>query len=194
MARLSFSVAVRPYPGERVSGDAACVIQRDGHLLAMVSDGLGHGEQAHDASSKATAWVDEQSSVDASVLMTGLHTALKGTIGAAIGIGIISQSDRAVRFVGVGNIVAKIFGKRPRGLISRPGTVGLVMSSARVQADDLDVGDVLVIHSDGISSSFKLEDYPALLEESPETSSSEIVRRFGKTHDDVSCVVAKCEA
>ena len=46
------------YPGEAVSGDAARVIERQGHLLAMVSDGLGHGERAHDASAMATAWVD----------------------------------------------------------------------------------------------------------------------------------------
>ena len=194
MPRLSFSVAVRAYPGEAVSGDAARVIERQGHLLAMVSDGLGHGERAHDASAMATAWVDAHPSADVSVLMTGLHAVLKGSIGAAIGIGSISQSDRAVRFVGVGNIVARIFGKRPRGLVSRPGTVGLAMSTAHVQTDNLEVGDVLVMHSDGISSSFKLADYAALLADSPATSSSEIVRRFGKPYDDASCVVAKCEA
>ncbi|MGB1007048.1 MAG: SpoIIE family protein phosphatase [Thalassobaculaceae bacterium] len=177
-----------------MSGDAARVIQRHGHLLAIVSDGLGHGPPAHDASARATAWLDAHPSADVSVLMTGLHTALQGTIGAAIGIGSINQADRALRFVGVGNIVARIFGKRPRGLMSRPGTVGLAMSTAQVQTDKLEVGDVLVMHSDGISSSFKLEDYAVILEASPEISSSEIVRRFGKPYDDASCVVAKCEA
>lgn len=194
MSGLSFSVAVRPYPGEQVSGDIALVMQRDGHLLALVADGLGHGVQAHEASMMAAAWVEEQTTLVVSDLMIGLHSLLKGTVGAAIGIVTISQSDRTVQFLGVGNIGARIFGQSSRGLISHPGTVGLVMPSARVQADNLDIGGILFMHSDGISSSFKLEDYPGLLEESPEISTSKIVRRYGKIYDDASCVIVKFEA
>lgn len=177
-----------------MSGDIALVMQRDGHLLALVADGLGHGVQAHEASMMAAAWVEEQTTLVVSDLMIGLHSLLKGTVGAAIGIVTISQSDRTVQFLGVGNIGARIFGQSSRGLISHPGTVGLVMPSARVQADNLDIGGILFMHSDGISSSFKLEDYPGLLEESPEISTSKIVRRYGKIYDDASCVIVKFEA
>lgn len=193
MPSLSSSATVRPYPGEKVSGDAAFVLHRDDRMLVVVCDGLGHGRSAHEASQIITSWVGAQSSTDVADLAAGLHTKLRGTIGAAIGIGCISHSDKAVRFVGVGNTVARILGKRTRTLISRPGTLGIAMRSIHVQSDTLEVGDVLILHSDGVSSSFGLKDYPGLLAEKPEIASTEIVRRFGKYHDDASCIVVKCE-
>ncbi len=193
MPTLSSSVAVKPYPGETVSGDAAIVFDRETDMLAIVSDGLGHGAPAHEASTLVTNWVKAQGPANVSELVSGLHAELQGTIGAAVGIGSISHADMTVRFVGVGNIVGRILGRRPRGLISRPGTLGLAMRTAHVQTDTLEVGEVLVLHSDGVSSSFRLEDYPALLTDKPENSSTEIVRRFGKSYDDASCIVIKCE-
>ena len=193
MPSLSSSVAIKPYPGETVSGDSALILDRGPSLLAIVSDGLGHGVAAHKASAMVTRWVEAQQSTDLSALVSGLHAELQGSVGAAVGIGCIHRIDRTISFVGVGNIVGRIMGRRPRGLMSRPGTLGIAMRSARVQNDFLEIGEVLILHSDGISSSFRLEDYPGLLVEKPEQLSTEIVRRFGKSYDDASCIVVKWE-
>ena len=193
MTALSYSATVRSYPGEEVCGDAAFVHENDDRLLAVVSDGLGHGPRAHAVSRRIEDWVRENGSKTVVDLIGGLHDELKGTVGAAIGLCALRPSEATMEFVGVGNIVACIFGSGRRELISQPGTLGLAIRTVRVQTEPLHPGDVVILHSDGISSLINLREYPDLLAGEASAASHEIVRRFGRKYDDVSCLVVKCD-
>ncbi|MCR9255287.1 MAG: SpoIIE family protein phosphatase [Alphaproteobacteria bacterium] len=192
MHALSYSATVRSYPGEELCGDAAFVHESEDRVLAVVSDGLGHGPRAHAVSQRIEDWIRENGSRTVADLIGGLHDELRGTVGAAIGLCALRPSEATMEFVGVGNIVACVFGRGRRELISQPGTLGLAIRTVRVQTEPLTLGDVVVLHSDGISSTVNLREYPDILAGEPSVASHEIVRRFGRKYDDVSCLVVKC--
>ena len=55
----------------------------------------------------------------------------------------------------------------------------------------MSVGDLLVLHSDGITSRFEAGEYPQLAADDPATAARELVRRFGRSYDDAACIVAR---
>jgi serine/threonine protein phosphatase PrpC len=73
------------------------------------------------------------------------------------------------------------------------GTVGSRLKVPRVETANLSPGDVLLIHTDGISERLTLEEYPQLRYQSPETVVEKILSRYGKRHDDATVVAARFE-
>ena len=52
-------------------------------------------------------------------------------------------------------------------------------------------GDILVLHTDGISSLFELGDYPDLLRNDAKTLATHIIHQFGKEEDDAASIVLR---
>src|ERR1044071_4727239 len=90
------SVASRPYPGERVNGDAHAVHwtgaaageggNGHGRCRIAVIDGLGHGPEAAAAAACAVSFLDEHPDLDPAEALRRSHVAMMGTRGAAISI------------------------------------------------------------------------------------------------------------
>jgi hypothetical protein len=57
----------------------------------------------------------------------------------------------------------------------------------------MDAGDLLLACSDGVSS-FEIDDYPQMFIHNVMVVARTIVRRFGKDHDDSTCMVARRKA
>ena len=51
--------------------------------------------------------------------------------------------------------------------------------------------DTLIMYTDGISDRFSYGDYPGIRGDDPAIAARAVVERFGKDHDDVSCLVAR---
>jgi hypothetical protein len=51
--------------------------------------------------------------------------------------------------------------------------------------------DVLLLYTDGVRSSFKLDEYPQLQYESAATIARNVVERFGRSYDDATCIVLR---
>lgn len=192
MAELTFGFSVRPCAGETVSGDAAYVIDLADRLLAVVSDGLGHGEKAFQASKAIEEWLRAHPTCSVDSMIQDLHRELVGSVGAAIAICAIKKDNNGLEFAGAGNISSRIYGSVRRELVSQPGTLGIAIRTVSVHSDRLHRGDVLVLASDGVPSSVRLEDHPELLADEPIRSARSIVGRFGKRYDDASCLTVKC--
>src|SRR5262249_6081950 len=114
-----------PFPGETVCGDGWAVAEDHGRRTLMVSDGLGHGAQAGEASRAARKAFHESVGLSPREIVQRMHESMRATRGAAIAVCTLDPGQQTARFCGVGNIAGRIFdGEHSRGLMSHHGTVG----------------------------------------------------------------------
>lgn len=191
IAGFDVASALRAADGFPVGGDAVVTRNVGDQLLLAVVDVLGHGPQAHAQALRAEALLTHTACTDPAALLTMLDHTLAGTIGAAAGIAVVQPETGIGRYVGIGNTVARIFGPHERRLVSVDGIVGQSHRSPLPAEFLLAPDDLLLLHTDGISSRFAGPDYPQLLTEDPFVSSRELIRRFGKPYDDAACIVIR---
>ena len=159
---IEWDCAVRPFPGELVSGDGALVSADGGTAVAVAVavDGLGHGEHAAHASDRALDAVRRSSDTDVVALVQGCHAALGDTRGAAMSVASIARRDGSVTWLGVGNVEGRIVyaspARRvhPTALLLMPGVVGHELPPLRPTTTQLERGDLLVMTTDGIDPSY----------------------------------------
>jgi anti-sigma regulatory factor (Ser/Thr protein kinase) len=193
---LDVAFVNRPCRGELVSGDAVLAKEvDDGVLLLALIDGLGHGRDAHTAAKTAARFLRRQEDLDLGRLMTRLDDHLKGTVGAAVGLCRISLTSGRLQFSGVGNTVLRLEGDRPLRPTSLAGTVGSAPRTARraprAEVGQLDDSGVLLMYTDGISDRASFDDYPQLRYHSPAKIVETMLARYGKKHDDSTCLACR---
>ena len=192
MSELSHATLIRPKQGETGCGDRAlALVLEGGELLLAIIDVAGHGaiadEVAADIERLITARADEQPSK----LLQRLHDHLRGSRSAAVGLCRVDPGRERLLYSGIGNTAMRVYGPRTRHGVGRDGMVGETMPKPREEDIPLDPGDVIVLHTDGLSSRFGPDDYPGLMRDDPEQTVRRLIERFGKAHDDAACVVAK---
>ena len=182
---------IRPHRSERVSGDATALRWIDGRVLVALVDGLGHGPTAAAIAELAKSALDSTQETDVLVIMKEVHEALRPTDGAAVAIAVVDPEQRCYETAAVGNVRVRIVGDSDRRLDWTDGTVGTEYRTPHVKHGLL--GDAtLLLYSDGIADRFEARDYPGIRSDSPSTAARIIMERFGKNHDDASCVVLRC--
>lgn len=190
-AGFDYAAINRACSGESHSGDATlCIELPHGPLLAII-DVLGHGPEAHDLARSCTYWLSQyvkvqpQASVEATLLALDLH--IKGSRGVAITLARVSANR--VEVAGVGNTILYCVSDKVTPVSAQSGILGGNMPRLRPRQLDLAVGDLLVLTSDGISerldSAFLLGTSRRSLAEYAQA----ILRRYGRTHDDASCLI-----
>ncbi len=181
--------------GESICGDAAVIVSLEHGLLIGVIDGLGHGQPAYAVSSIAEEWLKSHADIDVAEVADRLSEHLKGTDGAAIGLCFLEHETGLAHFAGIGNTVLRTFGRaRESRLVSRDGIAGRTAVRAKAYSTQLQPGDLLLLYSDGISTQFRLEQYPTLLNEEPATLARSIVTRLARRYDDAACIAARWQA
>jgi anti-sigma regulatory factor (Ser/Thr protein kinase) len=178
--------------GESVSGDGWAVEQHANRCLIMVSDGLGHGQLAAEASWEAERLLHEYRSHAPAEILHAMHAALRKTRGAAVAIAEIAMYQRHVVFAGVGNITGQIImAQKTHHLIASNGIVGHHVGRIQAMTYPWAVGALLVLYSDGLLSRWDLNAYPGLKGRHPSVIASVLCRDFTRGSDDVTIVVAK---
>lgn len=185
-----YAIKNRPFWNERVSGDTVIYQERNHQALMAVIDGAGHGEEAHKLSSEMGDYlnsVDDWSTP--SKLIEQLHQDFSPSIGAAVGIAVVDNLARTLTFAGVGNISAYLLGFQDQSLHSTDGSVGYNMRKVAISQTNLNPGDVLLLHSDGIQSRFYTQYDPECKKQSAKQILDYVFNHFEKQHDDASCIV-----
>jgi anti-sigma regulatory factor (Ser/Thr protein kinase) len=181
-----------PKPGETVTGDGWTALRAADGLRVILSDGLGHGPQAGDATAAALRVFREQSSRGLGEVLDSVHTALRGTRGAAVALAEFSREAPEVRFVGVGNIAGQIWARGgTRHMVSHNGTLGHALNRVQNFVYPWPPDGVLILHSDGLGSQASLDPYPGLTTRHPALIAGVLYRDFKRGRDDVSVVVVK---
>jgi serine phosphatase RsbU (regulator of sigma subunit) len=190
---IDCAVLVRPHPdfAAATCGDYGVVKTCGSTLFIGLLDALGHGPEAAKVIDRARPFLDACDGSDLVQTMGELHEHLRGTLGAVAGLACLDMATGELRYAGIGNITAKVYGTQYIHFVPRSGIVGYAMPEPRANTFNLGDGDVLVIHSDGIPEHLNLKDYPELLAASAEDISEQVMKRFSKAADDAGCIVVK---
>jgi serine phosphatase RsbU (regulator of sigma subunit) len=190
MASLTLGVIHQPAIGERAIGDDYCVIEGEGYLLIAAADGLGHGPEAQEASGKAIKTVQAHATLPPKVLLERVHTAVRGTRGVVIAIARIDVAAQTLTYAGLGNIDARIVSEhktyRP---ICVNGIAGHQARYFREESFPFTAGDLLIMHSDGISDRFEIT--AMARQRDPQMLANQIAQTHGKDHDDQLLLIAR---
>ena len=179
------SSLVRPLAGQSVSGDATAYRTLPGGLLVMVADGLGHGPLAALASARATEVLANSTSTSPSELIRLMHGALAGTRGAAITIALLDRASGTLTHAGVGNVAGRLVGPgRSRSLAVQPGIVGHNLPRVRELQQAVDSTQTLVLHSDGLTEKWNLDQFPDVLGKGPTVLAAAVLREAAVHRDD----------
>lgn len=157
---VEWGLATRCRPGESASGDLAVVVPLAEGVLVAGIDGLGHGREAARAAGRAAAVLRESPTQDLVSLLERCHLTLQGTRGAAISLAFMSAVTDAVTWLGVGNVEGRLLSTDPsvmppkESLGLEPGIAGHDLPAVRPVTHAVHAGDVLVLSTDGIRSTF----------------------------------------
>lgn len=186
---VNWGAVAFPYPGETVSGDGWALRRDEGALSIMVADGLGHGLLAHEAAKTALSAFEKHGGREPEVFLQHAHAALRPTRGAAVSLARIS--DGRVDYAGVGNISGVLVEDAQRKMITHNGTLG--HTAKKFQSFTYPTGPhpLIVMHSDGLGSSFSFRDYPGLAACEPILIAAVLYRDFDRKRDDVTVVAVK---
>ena len=157
---VDWSVATKPLAGQAVSGDVHLVKEFDGGVLIAVIDGVGHGAAAMFAAQLAAEILERHAEQPLVRLMELCHEALTLTRGAAVTLATIQASDNKLHWLSVGNVEARLVRAAPtadpasEGVVMRQGLVGGRLPALHAAEIELELGDVLVVVTDGIHPDF----------------------------------------
>lgn len=174
-------------PGEAISGDGWCVVQRADTLLAMVVDGLGHGALAAEAAHEAIRVASETSIAQPAQLLELIHSALQKTRGAAVAVAAIAGVKATLRYAGLGNIAGAVLsgsGEQRRSLISQNGTAGVEARRIQEYTYPWERNAMLVMNSDGLKN-WNIDNYIDAPRHDPAVIAGLLYRDFRRGTDDV---------
>lgn len=181
-----------PVKGEQACGDAWATKSLPGSTLFLLADGLGHGPEAALAANLAVSIFKSASAVRPYELISLVNNALGHTRGAAVAIAEIVWSQKKINFAGIGNISGAVFGDECHfNLVSHNGTAGVNAPHIMEFEYPWPHNGLLIIHSDGLSTHWSLDDYPGLSQKHPALIAGVLFRDYQRLRDDSCILVAR---
>lgn len=191
-AGFELGVVTVPKVGEDVSGDGWAMASADSCTQLFVVDGLGHGLLANDAADRALRAYEKRAATRSVDVLQAVHDVLRGTRGATGAVYTIEASTGELRHAGVGNIGARLVAADgARQLVSMNGTLGRDPVRFKEFQVPWSEDAILVIHSDGLGSRWKLDGTPGLASRDPAIIAAVLFRDHAQQLDDVTVVVAR---
>jgi serine phosphatase RsbU (regulator of sigma subunit) len=188
------AAASRPHPAESLNGDAWQVnwsASGDRCRIAIV-DGLGHGPLAADASASALRVLAAHPELSPEDSLRACHRALAATRGAAMSVAVIEPGVARLSYSGVGNTEASIMSSgRWERLLAYRGIVGASLPRLRTFAHELGPDWMLVMFTDGVRSSFQLDEIADADRQDPHALAQHILENWSRPTDDATVVVAR---
>lgn len=184
-----------PLRGESVSGDIHDVLRDAAGWTVLVADGLGHGPQAAEAAHAALVIFRRHAGEAPATVLAAIHAGLGHTRGGAVSICRLDLDEQMAEFAGIGNVAgAVVAGARTTRMVSLAGTAGHVARKIRSFTYPFAWGSLLLMHSDGIGTSWSLDRYPGLAHAHPSLVAAVMYRDFARVRDDATVLVARASA
>lgn len=186
---MRYAFRSRPKRGEHLCGDAVGVFGDGTRRLFAVSDGLGHGPEAHHASSLAMEYLGGHWEEPLDELVWGCHAHVRGTRGLALFLARLSEAPgRAGECAGIGNVECRTVSESRIAPFCRDGIVGHAVRKVTSFQFEHAPGDTFAIFSDGIQSRFDLS---AVAGMEPEAAAESVLQRWGRDYDDATILVVR---
>jgi serine/threonine protein phosphatase PrpC len=200
MLRARYAIATRPFPGELENGDLALVLPETEaaqasakSMLFGLIDGAGHGPVAAQVAALARSELTHRVPTTLEDALKAVHLVLAGTRGAVAGLARVDLVGGTLEYSGVGNIECRILHSDRNGssLISYNGLLGHTFPGLRTFNHAITAGDMLILHSDGVSGHWQTSRYPGLSAEVPSMVASVLMRDWGRATDDATVLVVR---
>ena len=190
MAEIDYGIRYKPLLNAMSEcGDVGLIKCFDNYVIAMLVDGLGHGEKARHAAMLAIEYVRENYSTYLKEITINIHKLLMGTRGAVAAICLLDLDNGKLKYTGIGNISVRIIGDTHRRLVSQDGVLGHNIPTPRENETDFHKKQVLIMYSDGVRDHFEISNILKWNNFSAQQIADEIVSKYKKINDDSSCVV-----
>jgi anti-sigma regulatory factor (Ser/Thr protein kinase) len=185
----------RPMAGERVSGDDGA-LARDGDVVSVaVSDGLGHGPFAREASRAAIDAFLAENRLGCGRSLEAADLAVDGLRGAVMGVARLDEHLAELESATAGNITTILVARdRSRRAVGRAMTLGVRSAMRRrfpVERFSMDRRDVLVMFTDGLTSRLSLDGETELLTQHPIVIAEHLCRVHARDNDDALVLVVR---
>jgi negative regulator of sigma-B (phosphoserine phosphatase) len=191
---ITWGAVCRAKQGQSISGDVYVVQEyAEDQALISIIDGLGGGAEAERAARLAAQLLERYPDLPLQELVRRSHAALHSTRGAVIGLLRLEQASSQATYVGIGNIGVQVYSRQPIKPISKNGILGFRMPSLLELRYVYDPGDIFVLYSDGVSSSFA-QDNKIDIKQPPQRMAEQILATYGKHTDDATVVAVKTVA
>ncbi len=189
---LDCGVGSRPRRGMDANGDAFVVKQWADHALVGVLDGLGHGEAAQGVARPARLFLEEHYDQPLDRLFAGVDRLCRRTRGLVMALAHVDLAAGHFDFASVGNVEARLLGsKEGRTFVVRRGILGVNAPRPAVTTHPWTPASILVLHSDGLRSHWRAEDFPLAIWCSAAGAAHRLLQDLGKDEDDATVVVVR---
>jgi len=189
---LELGVVSLPKVGEESCGDSWAVDQQPGRSVVMMVDGLGHGWHAAEAARGAVQAFRQNVHRRPGAILEAAHGALRSTRGAAMAIAEVDLDQKSIRYAGIGNIATVVIGPSTHSnLVSHNGIVGHQARKIQEFVYPWQPDGVMIMHSDGLGTQWRLEDYAGLTTRNPSLIAAVLYRDFTRGRDDVTVLAAR---
>jgi anti-sigma regulatory factor (Ser/Thr protein kinase) len=189
---FDIGVICLPVGGETQCGDGWATRETEAGIDFVVCDGLGHGPVAAQASDAALSIFTDRPDLEPGALLDRMHGALKATRGAAALTARLDSTAGQLTCAGVGNIGGYIMSQpKPRGIVSMNGIVGHQVTKVKTFTYDCSPNDLVILHSDGLTTHWKLDDFPGLLNRSAGIIAAMMYKHFKRGKDDATVLVLR---
>lgn len=152
-----------PIEGEDICGDDFLIIQKEKGILIAVVDGLGHGQQALEASRRAIQHLKHYKNESLISLMNYCHEQLKNTRGVVMSLATIDVNENVMSWMGVGNVEGVLFRNSDNEetsretILLRGGVVGYKLPLLKASIMVIEPGDTLIFTTDGVRYGYSID-------------------------------------
>ena len=190
---LTFGTINVPADGEDKCGDGYGLLEKNDLLYFIAADGLGHGDNAHKASTAAINSFLKHKKTSTDILLRNIHTDIKKTRGAVCFTGVVDVKNNVIRYTGIGNISAKRLSQHHnKNCVSYNGIVGYAMPSTLHESSLVwEENNIFVIHSDGLQTKWDLEKFPDIAKHDASMLAAALYKDYCRGHDDTLVMVLK---
>ena len=191
---VEYGVAKFVLPGQGESGDHHLVCcNRSGILIAAI-DGIGHGEEAANASKAAAALLRNFADEPIISLVERCHEKLRATRGVVLSLACIDPEHGMMTWLGVGNVQGVLMradakkGRLKESLLLRAGVVGSRLPALQATVLPIVGGDTLFLATDGVRGDFSVT---LSARENPQRAADRILNQYRNGNDDALVLVAR---
>jgi anti-sigma regulatory factor (Ser/Thr protein kinase)/serine/threonine protein phosphatase PrpC len=198
---LDIGVATRPKLGFEDNGDSFVIKHWGQSVLTGVIDGLGHGNLAHYAAETARNYVETHYDQPMARIFSGVAHDCRATRGVVMALARFDFLQPTtpeegppfhLTYANIGNVECRVLNSpQPVNLILRRGVLGGVAPNPVINESPWHNGNIMVLHSDGLTTRWRWEDFPDLGEQSAAITSQKLIQALAKEEDDATVLVVK---
>jgi anti-sigma regulatory factor (Ser/Thr protein kinase) len=190
---LNYDAIALNYPTENVCGDGYHVKYSKKGFQIFLGDGLGHGENAHEAVQLAIKAFKQSPETEPAEILRDIHTKVKKSRGLVATIASAEYATQEWTICGIGNISTRIYdGLENKTYTPYNGIIGHnIPRTLNSTKHPYKKHQIIIMHSDGLRTRWSLNDMASILKQHSGVIAAALLKENIRGTDDASILVGK---